>query len=636
MISINNLSFSYGAQRIFSNTSLIIDNCKNGLVGSNGSGKSTFFNLISGKLVPDNGNISFSSSGKTAYLKQEMAFEDLDILPYEFVLNNISYYVDYNNLLKQLESMENPDPDIIHSFSEVELVFNNHNGYKIKEDVLQVLKSLGFKKELNKRIYELSYGFKMRLFLATILLDESEILLLDEPTNHLDLPSMKFMEEYLKRINKLCIIVSHDRAFLDSVCERTLELNNKKIKKYNGNYSFFKNQKEATIIQTEKERENLTIEKARLEEMIARIKENVKKVNIASSRQKFVEKIDKKLECLEDFSKKEVSFIRRDESLRSDIGFKIEIKEKRYDKEKLLEDIEVAIKPMDRIFLIGANGYGKSTLLRIIASHDSNFIGKVKKNEKIKLLYFDFDKIAQLKDETTVLDFIYTDGVDNFKAKQLLGMMLFSDKDYEKKIKVLSGGEKVRLYLTKLYCSSFNFMILDEPTNYLDIETVDVLIEWLKGLKSGFVIVTHNEYLLKSLENVHLWRIEDRRLKIHFGNYNDFKFFEGKNRENNVKSEIQQKKIRKPKGYDAKRERQMLIEKRSAINKQLKLLEKEIEIFESEKKDLYKKMTAEDSYKMGSDLKIISDRVKQLERMLKTMYDKWNGLIDEMPELGDD
>jgi len=125
-------------------------------------------------------------------------------------------------------------------------------------------------------------------------------------------------------------------------------------------------------------------------------------------------------------------------------------------------------------------------------------------------------------------------------------------------------------------------------------------------------------------------------LKIHFGNYNDFKFFEGKNRENNVKSEIQQKKIRKPKGYDAKRERQMLIEKRSAINKQLKLLEKEIEIFESEKKDLYKKMTAEDSYKMGSDLKIISDRVKQLERMLKTMYDKWNGLIDEMPELGDD
>ncbi|PIP14310.1 MAG: hypothetical protein COX48_01555, partial [bacterium (Candidatus Stahlbacteria) CG23_combo_of_CG06-09_8_20_14_all_34_7] len=489
---------------------------------------------------------------------------------------------------------------------------------------------------LNKRIYELSYGFKMRLFLATILLDESEILLLDEPTNHLDLPSMKFMEEYLKRINKLCIIVSHDRAFLDSVCERTLELNNKKIKKYNGNYSFFKNQKEATIIQTEKERENLTIEKARLEEMIARIKENVKKVNIASSRQKFVEKIDKKLECLEDFSKKEVSFIRRDESLRSDIGFKIEIKEKRYDKEKLLEDIEVAIKPMDRIFLIGANGYGKSTLLRIIASHDSNFIGKVKKNEKIKLLYFDFDKIAQLKDETTVLDFIYTDGVDNFKAKQLLGMMLFSDKDYEKKIKVLSGGEKVRLYLTKLYCSSFNFMILDEPTNYLDIETVDVLIEWLKGLKSGFVIVTHNEYLLKSLENVHLWRIEDRRLKIHFGNYNDFKFFEGKNRENNVKSEIQQKKIRKPKGYDAKRERQMLIEKRSAINKQLKLLEKEIEIFESEKKDLYKKMTAEDSYKMGSDLKIISDRVKQLERMLKTMYDKWNGLIDEMPELGDD
>ena len=636
MISINNLSFSYGAQRIFSNTSLIIDNCKNGLVGSNGSGKSTFFNLISGKLVPDNGNISFSSSGKTAYLMQEMAFEDLDILPYEFVLNNISYYVNYNNLLKELESMENPDIDIIHSFSEVEVVFNNHNGYKIKEDVLQVLKSLGFKKELNKRIYELSYGFKMRLFLATILLDESEILLLDEPTNHLDLPSMKFMEEYLKRINKLCIIVSHDRAFLDSVCERTLELNNKKIKKYNGNYSFFKNQKEATIIQTEKERENLTIEKARLEEMIARIKENVKKVNIASSRQKFVEKIDKKLECLEDFSKKEVSFIRRDESLRSDIGFKIEIKEKRYDKEKLLEDIEVAIKPMDRIFLIGANGYGKSTLLRIIASHDSNFIGKVKKNEKIKLLYFDFDKIAQLKDETTVLDFIYTDGVDNFKAKQLLGMMLFSDKDYEKKIKVLSGGEKVRLYLTKLYCSSFNFMILDEPTNYLDIETVDVLIEWLKGLKSGFVIVTHNEYLLKSLENVHLWRIEDRRLKIHFGNYNDFKFFEGKNRENNVKSEIQQKKIRKPKGYDAKRERQMLIEKRSAINKQLKLLEKEIEIFESEKKDLYKKMTAEDSYKMGSDLKIISDRVKQLERMLKTMYDKWNGLIDEMPELGDD
>ncbi|MDD3804608.1 MAG: ATP-binding cassette domain-containing protein, partial [bacterium] len=245
------------------------------------------------------------------------------------------------------------------------------------------------------------------------------------------------------------------------------------------------------------------------------------------------------------------------------------------------------------------------------------------------------DKIAQLRDETTVLDFIYTDGVDNFKAKQLLGMMLFTDDDYEKKIKVLSGGERVRLYLTKLFCSSFNFVILDEPTNYLDIETVDVFIDWLRGLKSGFIIVTHNEYLLKTLENVNVWRIEDRQLKKHFGNYNDYKFFESKYQQEEKKKEIS-KKTEKTKPHDAKRERQILIEKRGSINKQLKTLEKEIEILENEKKDLYLKITAEDSYKLGPELKKVSERVKQIERMLKTMYDKWNSLIDEMPELGDE
>ena len=266
---------------------------------------------------------------------------------------------------------------------------------------------------------------------------------------------------------------------------------------------------------------------------------------------------------------------------------------------------------------------------------NSFFIGEVKENEKLKLLYFDFDKIAQLKDETTVLDFIYTDGVDNFRAKQLLGMMLFTDDDYEKKIKVLSGGERVRLYLTKLFCSTFNFVILDEPTNYLDIETVDVFIDWLRGLKSGFIIVTHNEYLLKTLENVNVWRIEDRQLKKHFGNYNDYKFFENKYQQEEKKKE-ETKKAEKAKPHDARRERQILIEKRSSMNKQLKSLEKEIELLETEKKDLYAKMTAEDSYKMGPELKKVSERVKQIERMLKTMYDKWNKLIDEMPELGDE
>jgi len=636
VIQINGLSFSYGAQTIFEDTSLTIDDCRNGLVGRNGSGKSTFFNLISGSLRPESGTISVSNSAKIAYLRQEMAFEDVEMLPHEFVLNSISFYNEYNLLLRELEESKNPDTSLLHRFSDVEAVFNAHNGYRLKEDVIKVLGSLGFKKESKKKIYELSYGFKMRLLLAKLLLDESEVLLLDEPTNHLDLPSIKFVESYLKKIDKLCILVSHDRAFLDSVCERTLELNNRKIKKYNGNYSFYKQQREMNIMQTERERENLLSEKARLEEMISRIKDNVKKVNIASSRQKFVDKIDEKLSSLEDFSRKDVTFMRRDEVLRSDIGIKAEIKEKRYDREKILDEIEVTVRPDDRIFLIGANGYGKSTLLRILARRDENFTGWVRNNDNLKLLYFDFDRIAQLKDETTVLDFIYTDGVDNFKAKQLLGMMLFTEDDYEKKIKVLSGGERVRLFLTKLFCASFNFVILDEPTNYLDIETIDVFIEWLRGLKSGFIIVTHNEYLLKSLEKVNVWRIEDRRLKVHFGNYNDYKYFEAKRADEESSEDEPAEREERKKPSDAKRERQQIIEKRSEINKQLKVLEKEIEMLEEEKKELYSKINAGDSYKLGGELKRISERIKQIERILQTMYDRWNKLIDGMPELDGD
>jgi len=216
------------------------------------------------------------------------------------------------------------------------------------------------------------------------------------------------------------------------------------------------------------------------------------------------------------------------------------------------------------------------------------------------------------------------------ESKALLGMMMFHEDDYEKKISVLSGGEKVRLYLAKLFCQKFNFLILDEPTNYLDIETVEVLIDWLKNIQTGFIIVTHNEYLLKSVEKSNIWTIKEGRLLIHYGNYNDFVYYSS---QKDAASASFKNPVLQVKRDGKKLDRQSVINKRIEINREIKRVEKEVEILESEKKLLFEKLSDMKSYKSGEQIKESSNRFKAVEVRLEYLYRQWEEFIESMPEL---
>lgn len=627
MISITNLKFEYGAQTVFENVTTTIDSRINALVGRNGSGKTTLFKLISGELTPSGGSVSVPRGRSIGYLKQEFDFPDMDMRTGDYILSQIGYYNRYNSLLQRMQN-ENPTDELLHRFADAEEIFNRKGGYSLKERMSMVLENLGFQSE-DARIRELSYGYRMRALLAKLLMEENDILLLDEPTNHLDLPSIKWLESYLNLYSGMILLVSHDRSFLDNVCTATVEIHSKDIRKYAGNYTFYRGVKEARDEQNRKERESLIDEAKRLQEMVARIKGNVKKAKIASSRQKNLDKIMEKVDTFEEERSSSVKLRGMQSVLRSKIAMEASIREKRYERESVLNDIELTVESGERIFLIGANGRGKSTLLRILSKTDNSFDGEVKHNENLEMLYFDFDKIAQLKDDRTVLDFIYTDGMTEHESKTLLGMMLFREDDYDKKISVLSGGEKVRLYLAKLFCQKFNFLILDEPTNYLDIETVEVLIDWLKEVKTGFIIVTHNEYLLKSIERANIWSIKEGRLLVHYGNYNDYLYYSNVKTAVPAKAEVQAAVKQPEKIHD----RQSIINRRIELNKKIKKVEREVEELETEKRELFEKLSDTDSYKSGEIIKESSARFRAVEGRLEKLYKEWEEYIDSMPEL---
>jgi len=628
MISIVNLKFEYGIQTIFEDVTTTIDGKVNALVGRNGSGKTTLFKLIASEINPTAGSIIIPKSKTIGYLKQEFDFPNLDMSVGDYILSQIAFYNRYNELLHRIQT-ENSSEDLLHKFADAETEFNNKNGYSLQEKMKTVLQNLGFASDKLK-IRELSYGYRMRALLAKLLMEENDILLLDEPTNHLDLPSIKWLESFLTLYPGMIILVSHDRAFLDNVCTSTIEIALRGVRKYSGNYTFYRGVKQARDEQSEKEKEGLIEEAKRLEELVSRIKGNVKKAKIASSRQKNLDKIMEKVNSFESEITSKVKLRGMQSTLKSRIAMEALINDKTYDKESILNNIEMKVEPDERIFLIGANGRGKSTLLRILAGTDRAFDGEVKHNESLEMLYFDFDKIAQLKDEKKVLDLIYSDGMTEHESKALLGMMMFHEDDYEKKISVLSGGEKVRLYLAKLFCQKFNFLILDEPTNYLDIETVEVLIDWLKNIQTGFIIVTHNEYLLKSVEKSNIWTIKEGRLLIHYGNYNDFVYYSS---QKDAASASFKNPVLQVKRDGKKLDRQSVINKRIEINREIKRVEKEVEILESEKKLLFEKLSDMKSYKSGEQIKESSNRFKAVEVRLEYLYRQWEEFIESMPEL---
>jgi ATP-binding cassette subfamily F protein uup len=575
-LSVENLGRNLGERWLFRDLTFgILQGEKVALIGSNGSGKSSLMDVLAGKVAPDAGIVSVRKEIKVGYLHQNPDFNDANtVLEVLFSAEN-----EVTAAIRHYEkATENGDSDAISHYAEV---LTRLDGWDYEAKVKQILGKLGIH-DFEKRIGELSGGQKKRVFLAKVLIDEPDFLILDEPTNHLDLDTIEWLESYLSASTMTLFLVTHDRYFLDKVCNRIMELNQSKIHKYQGNYAYFLEKKAereeiaATVL--EKDRNLL---KKELEWMRRQPKARTHKAQYrvdAFSDLKERAAGPKKEERLELSMKTER------------MGNKImEIQHvtKGYGDKTFIKEFSYTFKRGDRIGIVGKNGMGKSTLLGLITEEIKPDMGKVVKGETIKIGYYKQDGLVfepeqkVIENVREIADFIKMADGREISVSAFLTLFLFPPEVQYSPIAKLSGGEKRRLQLLKVLVENPNFLILDEPTNDLDIATLNVLEEFLAAYGGCLLVVSHDRYFLDRLVE-HTFAFEgEGYIRDYPGNYTDYRNW----------YDEQQRELKKgPKIPEEKRVTQQAAEGKRKLSfkeqKELENLEKEMPVLEKEKEQL--------------------------------------------------
>ncbi len=529
MIQLDNLGVFLPTGYLFQNiTAQINKGDKVGLVGKNGAGKSTILKLISGKEKPSEGNIHSPKDTTIGYLSQDLL---LDTTKSVFDFLNDSN-VELNRIRKRLDkinhdlvtrtdyesesylSMLDEMSDLNHSFDILE-------GFQWEEKITSALKGLGFQdEELPSPLNTFSGGWKMRAELARILVNNPDVILLDEPTNHLDILSIAWLEGYLQKFDGAVVVISHDRLFLDNVTKRTLEISQGRLLDFPFSYSRYK-------LARAEEIERLEGAKKQQEKDIKHTEELINKFRAKKNKAAFAQSLIKKLD------KTEIIQVDNDSVAKMKIAFPLSHQPgkwvlemtdmgKTYGDKTLFENINLTVGRGEKIALLGANGVGKSTLLkRIMNSIDGE--GKVEYGHNVNISYFAQDQAEILDKTKTIYETVdeTAKGAIRNSLRSILGAFLFTGEDVDKKVSVLSGGERTRLALCQLLLSPSNFLILDEPTNHLDLQSKEVLKDALINYEGTFVIVSHDREFLEGLTN-RIWDIEDKALKIHHFSVQEF------------------------------------------------------------------------------------------------------------------
>jgi ATP-binding cassette subfamily F protein 3 len=522
MINLENLGYFLPQGFLFQNINLQINKGeKIGLVGKNGAGKSTLLRILSGSIKPTEGAIHSPKGTNIGYLTQDIKIDSTKTV-FEFLnfsnerLNFIRDRLDEIN--KQLVERSDYESEsylnLLDELSELNHDFQLIDGYQWEEKITTTLNGLGFiDEELIRELNTFSGGWKMRAELARILVNDPDILLLDEPTNHLDIISISWLENYLQKFEGAVIIISHDRMFLDNVTKRTLEISLGKIFDFPFPYSKYKE------VRTE-ELERLSVAKKQQDKEIKHTETLINKFRAKQSKAAFAQSLIKKLEKTEriEIEKDQVAKMKLTFPLSVQPGkwvLQLENLRKAYDDKLLFKEVNITIGRGEKIALLGPNGVGKSTLLKAIMKEIS-FDGIVEYGHNVNVTYFAQDQAENLDVNKSVFETVddVAKGEIRKDLRTILGSFLFSNDDIEKKVSVLSGGERTRLALCQLLLSPSNFLILDEPTNHLDIQSKEVLKKALKNYEGTFVIVSHDREFLQDLTN-RIWDIENQNLKIH-------------------------------------------------------------------------------------------------------------------------
>jgi ATP-binding cassette subfamily F protein 3 len=526
MLSISNVSKSYGPRSLYKSGSFQINpGEKVGLVGPNGVGKTSLFRIIIGEEKPDEGTVSFPDKMRLAYFSQnvgEMKGQSALSAVVQSDSNLAKLSKELNLFQKQLEDYESLSEEEMNSLlirmGDVQTEFEQLGGYDIETRAAEILTGLGISpEEHHKDVGEFSGGWKMRIALAKVLVLEPDLILMDEPTNYLDMETILWLEEWLQNYQGAVFMTTHDRHFMNNIVKKIVEINNSQITSYSGNYDFYLREREVRKEQIIAEYKRQQDKLAKEEEFIAKFKARASHAAQVQSRIKNLEKIDRiELPQEEELVKFEFSKAARG----GDDVVIIDDLSKAWGEKKIFDGLNAQIRRQEKIAVVGVNGAGKSTFLKVITGQEAPSRGEARIGPSIKLGYFSQYSLEVLNPENTVLEQL----AESLKEastgylRNLLAAFLFKGDDVEKKVKYLSGGEKSRLVLAGILSQNNNFLVLDEPTNHLDISSREVLLEALKSFEGTIIFVSHDRSFLHSLSEK-VFEVDKGEINIYPGNY---------------------------------------------------------------------------------------------------------------------
>lgn len=591
MLNIHNLSVSFGGEYLFEEVTFRLGSGDRvGLVGKNGAGKSTMLKILAGDFKPDSGSIATEKEVKIGFLRQDIDFEQgrtvleeayqafEEIKRAEWKLDEINH-----QLATRTDYESQSYSDLIEQLSEVTHHYEILGGYNYVGDTEKILLGLGFKREdFNNQTDTFSGGWRMRIELAKLLLQSNDILLLDEPTNHLDIESIIWLENFLKNFSGVVVIVSHDKMFLDNVTNRTIEISLGKAYDFNKPYSQY------LILREEIREKQLATQKnqqKKIEETEKLIEKFRAKASKASMAQSLIKKLDKveRIEVDEDDnSVMSISFPVSQTPGR--VVVEAEHVTKAYGDKTILKDISLLVERGSKIAFVGQNGQGKSTFVKAIVN-EFEYKGTIKLGHNVQLGYFAQNQAEYLDGEKTLLDTMFdaANDTNRSKVRDMLGAFLFRGDDVEKKVKVLSGGERNRLALCKLLLQPINVLVMDEPTNHLDIKSKNVLKAALQKFEGTLLLVSHDRDFLQGMSNI-VYEFKDQKIREYLGDINFF--LEQRNaanmREFEKKDAVVKNNVLKPvetkgQSYEEQKKNKSLQNRLSKIESQIKQLEMDIQ-----------------------------------------------------------
>jgi ATP-binding cassette subfamily F protein 3 len=525
LIGLQNLTFEFGARVIVSEANWSIQPGERiGLIGYNGTGKSTLLKILVGQLTPSKGTVEKGRDTTIGYLHQDLLSFDTNESITEVALGAFERVRELEKEVEQLgKELEanSEDNDLLIKYTDALHEIDLLDGYNINHKAEEVLHGLGFAiKDLYRPYKEFSGGWRMRVLLAKMILQQPDVLLLDEPTNHLDLPSIEWLEKYLLHYKGSVVIVSHDKYFLNKMVNKIVEVYQQQLHFYTGDYEHYEIEKEQRVEIQQRAFENQQDYIKQQEKFIERFKAKASKAAQAQSIQKRLDKLD----VIEDV-KIERPNIRINFAVDKTPGkVLVDLKGvgKAFPNVQILDNAFAEIERGDKIALIGANGKGKSTLLRIVAGMEK-FDGERVWGHNVEESFYAQHQLESLNLNNTILKEVQECGTKNteLELRALLGCFLFGGDEIDKKIKVLSGGEKARVALTKTIISKANFLMLDEPTNHLDMVTVELLAEALTKYDGTIILVSHDRYFISKTANK-IWEIEDEKIIEFKGDYKEW------------------------------------------------------------------------------------------------------------------